>query len=122
MNKKVVLIESDPWLGEHFGQVLERDGFAVMRVSHAYAAVDAINNDRPDAIGMSMMLSGVNGLNLLHELQSYTDTATIPVIVWSTQSDGASLEDLQPYGVQRVLDTTTMQPGDVAAAFRSVLA
>ncbi len=122
MNKKVVLIESDPWLGEHFGQVLERDGFAVTHVSHAYAAVDAINNDRPDAIGMSMMLSGVNGLNLLHELQSYTDTATIPVVVWSAQPDGVSLEDLQPYGVQRVLDTTTMQPGDVAAALRSVLA
>jgi len=122
MNKKVVLIEGDPWLGEHFGQLLAGDGFKVKLVSDAYAAMDAINDEQPEVICMSLTLSGANGLSLLHELQSYTDTAAIPVVVWGNRTSQVDLEDLRPYGVRRLLDVATMEPADLPATLRSVLA
>lgn len=120
MSRKVLVIEGEPWLSEHFENLLKRHEFDVAVTSNAYSAIDMVDDVRPDVIVMGLILSGANGLGLLHELQSYADTAKLPVIVCGNTT-GLSLEELQPYGVRRLLDTGTMQPDDLAAAVRSVL-
>lgn len=122
MSGRVLIIENEPWLGEHFERVLERADFDVVRAPNAYTAIDMINENPPNVICMSLLLSGANGLNLLHELQSYADTAVIPVIVWSDRSTALQLDDLRPYGVISILDTASLLPDDIPAAVRSALA
>ncbi len=117
---KVLVIESDPWLGERFEYALKKAGFGVRSTSNAYSAMDMVDEFRPDAIVMGLLLSGAGGLSLLHELQSYTDTAGVPVIVCSATN--VMLDELRPYGVERVLDSGAMKPDDLVAAVRSVLA
>lgn len=119
MSETVLIIESEQWLGDHYERVLKKSGFAVTRASHAYAAMDMIDDVPPAAIVMSLLLSGTSGIGLLHELQTYVDTARIPIVVYSTRPD-MRLEDLEPYGVKRLLDSVSMQPEDVVAAVRSV--
>lgn len=119
---KVLIIESEPWLGEHFEKTLERDGFAVSITSNAYSAMDSVDEFHPDVIVMGLLLSGAGGLSLLHELQSYSDTANVPVIVCDNNVSDLSLDELKPYGVRKLLDASTMRPEDVTAAVRSVLA
>ncbi len=121
MSAQVLIIESEPWLGEHFERTLHKDGFDVRSVSNAYIAMDMINEQLPGVIVMNLQLSGAGGLNLLHELQSYTDTGAVPVIVCSNRPE-LSLEELRPYGVTRLLDTVTMRPSDLPATIRSVIA
>ncbi|USN96337.1 MAG: response regulator [Candidatus Nomurabacteria bacterium] len=118
-NKTVLIVESEPWLGDHYERVLTKNGFTVSRASNGYAAIDMIDEKLPEAIVMSLLLSGTSGLGLLHELQTYVDTAKIPVIVCGGQLD-LKLEDLEPYGVKRLLDSASMRPDDVVAAVRSV--
>ncbi len=121
-NIKVLVIESEPWLGEHFERSLQKHGFSVVVTSNAYSAMDIIDETQPDVIVMGLLLSGAGGLSLLHELQSYTDTADVPVIVCSGATHTVRLEDLRAYGVQRVLDTGTMRPDDLPATIKSVFA
>lgn len=118
---KVLIVESEPWLGEQFQRVLQKHGFETELTSNAYSAIDIVDTMQPDIIVMGLLLSGAGGLGLLHELQSYTDTAKVPVIVCSDETATISLDDLRPYGVLRVLDTGSMQPDDLPAAVRSVL-
>jgi DNA-binding response OmpR family regulator len=121
MGKQTVLIvESEPWLGDQYQRSLEKNDFEVIRATNAYAAIDMIDENSPAAIVMSLLLSGAGGLGLLHELQTYIDTADIPVIVCSSLPN-LRLDDLEPYGVKRILDNTSMQPDDIAASVRSVL-
>lgn len=122
MSKRVLIIENEPWLSERYEQTLRHANFEVVSTSNAYSAIDIVDEQRPDAIVMGLTLSGVGGLGLLHELQSYSDTAVIPVVVCGSSSEKLSLEELQPYGVRQLLDIATMQPRDVAAAVRSALA
>lgn len=122
MSTHVLIIESEPWLSEHFERTLNKDGFVVRSVSNAYMAMDMINDQLPQVIVMNLQLSGTGGLNLLHELQSYTDTGKVPVVVCSDRATELSLDELRPYGVMRLLDTVTMQPQDLPATIRSVLA
>ncbi len=121
MSQVVLVIESEPWLGDHYEQSLQKSGYAVARASNPYAAIDMIDEQQPTAIVMSLLLSGAGGLGLLHELQTYVDTAAIPVIVCSSLPN-IKLDDLKPYGVMRLLNSATMQPNDIAMAVRSVLA
>lgn len=118
---KILVVESEPWMGEQFGRTLTKNGFEVTVTSNAYSAMDSVDEVKPDVIVMGLLLSGAGGLSLLHELQSYTDTAEVPIIVCCL-SDEVSLDELRPYGVKRVLDSGTMKPNDLAGAVRSVLA
>lgn len=119
---KVLIIESDPWLSEHFEQLLTKNNFIVKTALNAYTAMDEISENQPDVVVMGLLLSGADGLVLLHELQSYVDTAKIPIIVCSDRAGELSLDDLVPYGVVRLIDTGTMKPDELPAAVRSVLA
>lgn len=120
MSQNILIVESEPWLGDHYQRIFEKHGFSVDRASHAYAAIDIIDEKPPVAIVMSLMLNGPGALALLHELQSYVDTGSIPVVVCTSLSQ-VTLEELQPYGVQRLIDSASMQPNDVVGAVRSVL-
>lgn len=121
MNPVVLIVESNQWLGDQYQRTLEQEGFAVKRASNGYGAIDSIDDTPPSAIVMSLMLDGPGALGLLHELQSYADTADIPIIVCMNTPNIAS-DELEPYGVKRIIDSATMKPGDVPAAVRSVLA
>jgi len=122
MSQAVLIVESEPWLGDHYQRTLEKGGdFTTLRATNAYAAMDMIDETPPVAIVLSLLLSGTSGLGLLHELQTYVDTAEIPVIVCSSLPD-VRLNELEPYGVKRLLNSTLMRPDDLPTAVRSVLA
>jgi|SRR5690606_20750210 len=116
----VLLVDDDVWLLEHYTDLLSAAGHQVISAKNAVVAIDLIDKQAPDVIVLDVLLPGATGFSLLHELQSYDDTATVPVIICSGLTDDLSLDDLAPYGVRRLLDKTTMTPDDLLAAVRSV--
>lgn len=116
----VLIIEDDLWLAEQFQRTLNRAGFSSRHVSSGHGAMDAIDEQSPDAIVLDMLLTGGTALTLLHELQSYVDTAEIPVILCTNLASQVTMQDMAPYGVRRIIDKMTMQPDDIVTAARSV--
>lgn len=116
----VLIVEDDAWQADQLTRQLERAGHQVQAVPHALAAIDAIDQQTPDVILLDMMLPGANGMTLLHELRSHADLADIPVIVCSTTD--VSPDTLRPYGVQAVLDKSTMTNDDVVRSVARVAA
>jgi CheY-like chemotaxis protein len=88
---------------------------------HAPSAIVAIDDLWPDVIVLDVLLTGGTAFTLLHELQSYGDTGQVPVILCTNMAESLKLEDLERYGVKRIVDKTTMQPDDLVAAVRGVL-
>ena len=78
-------------------------------------AIDAINaissGQLPDLIFLDVLLDGPDGFTLLHELVSYTDTATIPVVIVSSLD--FTRHDLSTYGVVGVLKKDTLTPQEI---------
>lgn len=118
---RVVVVEDDVWLGQHFERTLISEGYDVKVVSHALDAIEVIDTKIPDVIVLDVLLTATTGFALLHELQSYDDTARIPVVLCTNLADSFRLEDVAPYGVRRILDKTTMLPEDLVAAIRSIV-
>jgi CheY-like chemotaxis protein len=117
----VLIVEDDRWQAEQHERVLNRAGYETTVALHALAAIEAIDDIHPDVIVLDVLLVGNTAFTLLHELQTYSDTGNIPVIMCTNLGSDLSIDDLRPYGVRRVLDKTTMVPNDLIAAVQSVL-
>jgi CheY-like chemotaxis protein len=120
-NQSVLIVEDDKWLAEQYERVLRKEGYKVTISLHAQAAIEAIDKILPDAIIMDVLLTGSTAFTLLHELQSYSDTGEIPVILCTNLATELSLDDVKPYGVRQLLDKTTMLPDDLITTLKSVL-
>jgi CheY-like chemotaxis protein len=117
----ILVVEDDEWLAEQHVRTLHGAGFQAAHVPHALAAINSVDTKRPSAIVLDVFLAGPNAFTLLHELQSHSDLAAIPVILCTNSADDIAREDLEAYGVQQVLDKTTMKPTDLVAAVKKAL-
>lgn len=117
----VLIVEDDQWLAEQHARTLAAAGIRADFAVHALAAIDAIDQKMPDALVLDVLLAGPNAFTLLHELQSHADLASIPVILCTNSADQLASEDIEAYGVKRVLDKATMLPGDLVTAIKKVL-
>lgn len=118
--KKVLIIEDDAWLAEHYARRLEKLGYQIRQTDNGIEGIEIIDNFRPDVIILDILLPGPNGLVLLHELQSHSDLAVIPVIVCS--SIGAvPEEDMAIYGVREVIDKSSMDLDSLEVALGRVM-
>lgn len=117
---RVLLVEDDVWLAELEAMVLKNAQYDVAIAPHAIAAIELVEHFKPEVIVTDMLLAGSTVFAFLHELQSYTDTNTIPVILCTNLAEQVHKEQLASYGIRRVIDKTTMHPDDIVAAVRAV--
>jgi CheY-like chemotaxis protein len=121
MMGRVVVVEDDTWLAEHYLRVLRRDGYEAYHAPHAVSAIEIIDQVEPNVILLDVLLTGTTALVLLHELQSHADLANIPIVLATNLADQISLDDVKSYGVKRILDKATMHPEDIVAAIRGAM-
>lgn len=116
---RVLLIEDDRWLSEILASAFD-DSFAVEIAHDPIDAMTKIDTNLPDVIVLDVLLTATTAFTLLHELQSYVDTAQIPVILCTSLASTLSHDDVAAYGVRQIIDKTTMKPIDLVRAVRSV--
>lgn len=105
---RVLLIEDDNWLAESYLRALQQ--FECRLSTDSQQAIQQVNDWLPDCIVADIVLPGGLVIDLLHELQSYGDTKTIPVIICSSIAAKYRLEDLASYGVVALCDKAALRP------------
>jgi|JI10StandDraft_1071094.scaffolds.fasta_scaffold402489_2 CheY-like chemotaxis protein len=108
MKPKLLLIEDDRWLADSYMHVLEE--YDIDSAVSGQDAMDLIDVNDYDLIIADVMLERGLVIDLLHELQSYDDTAQLPIVLCTTLAQRIKLEDVRAYGVVAVLDKTTLTP------------
>ena len=117
---RVLLVEDDAWLAEVEFNSISDAGYEVMIAPHAPAAIELVDSFHPEVIVLDVLLAGSTAFALLNELQSYSDTGPVPVILCTNIADQFDATKLKEYGILKVVDKTTMHPEDLLAAIRSV--
>ena len=82
--KRILIIDDDEHIGNLEQELLEREGYAVLRAYSGTEALLLLKRTRPDLVLLDLMLPGLGGEALLPELDG------IPVIVVSAK---AGVED-----------------------------
>ncbi len=117
----VLLVEDDHWLAESYQHVLERAGFTVQIAHGITEALRNVDSSVPDVLVVDMLLDDTTAMSLLHELQSYDDTRTIPVVLCTALTHPSITADtLHGYGVRAVLDKATLTPEQFVTVLQEV--
>lgn len=119
--KKVLIIEDDPWFAQSLQLPLKAAGYESEIASNVFAAMEAVDGFEPDVILIDLLLAGSTAFNLMHELQSHSELANIPLIVCSNLAHTLSIKELQSYGVKKILNKSEVTPEEIVASVGAVL-
>lgn len=117
--KKLLIVEDDKNWADILGKFAVDVGVEYRVAVSGGQAIEIIDDWRPDALILDMLLAGETAIALLNELRSYADLASLPIVV-CTNID-VDLKDLRPLGVKAILNKTSMRPNEARAIFREVL-
>lgn len=83
----VLVVDDDPGTRSLLRLILETEGHAVVEAAHGGEALNIIRlNAVPDVLVTDLMMPVLNGLELIERLQAEPMTATIPIVVVSSNS------------------------------------
>lgn len=81
MNKTVLIVDDDVHIGNMLEEVLNIEGYTVLRAYSGTEALLILNSTSPDLVLLDLMLPGLNGEEILPKISE------IPVIVVSAKAD-----------------------------------
>ncbi|HLW17527.1 MAG TPA: response regulator [Actinomycetota bacterium] len=88
--------------------IFERAGHRVMEAPHGQAALEAIQDQRPDVIVTDLMMPVMDGRELLENLKADPQTASIPVIMLTANPNGAIGADIvmrKPFSNSEIVES-----------------
>lgn len=127
MKHVVLMVEDDIWLAQMYADALESDKSC--RVLHAATADEALEqldaNSEVELIVLDMFLPEHNGIEFLHEIASYGDLNSLPIVVLSSVSEhdlGMNTERWRHYGVVSYLYKPATKPYDLLVEVKKQIA
>lgn len=118
MPTKRALIVDDSRSARHIlGRMLESFGLEVDAVEAAELALTYLQTTRPDVIFMDHLMPGMDGFAAVRVIKANPDTATIPVLMYTSQEGEMYLSQARALGAMGVLPKT-LKHADVAEALQ----
>lgn len=117
---QILIIEDDKIMAECIARAIDKVVAAEINYcSNAITAMQTLDDKLPDLICLDILLDGPDGFSLLNELNSYPDTAQIPIVIITSLN--LQNQNLQHYNVRKVLQKETMTPLDIGETVQQIL-
>lgn len=111
--KIIAIIDDDLYIGNMLEEVLDKEGYGVLRAYSGTEALYLLSEKKPDLVLLDLMLPGLSGEEVLPKIKD------IPVIVLSAKVDvqnkvnlllgGAADYMTKPFDIQELLARITVQ-------------
>jgi CheY-like chemotaxis protein len=95
--------------------MLETHGLQVDTAESGEQALDYLRGARPDVVFMDHLMPGMDGFEAVRAIKSNTQTAAIPVVMYTSQEGERYLQEARKVGALGVL-SKTLKPTDVSRA------
>ncbi len=104
MPHKCALIVDDSRTARHFlARILQRHQIHVEMAASAEEALEFLAHERPDVIFMDHMMPGMDGFQAVSAIKSNPATATIPIMMYTSQSGELYVSQARALGAVGVL-------------------
>ena len=115
--RQVLVVDDEPHIRTVLRGYLEAEGFAVSEAADGEAAVRQVRQAAPDLVLLDVMLPGIDGLEALRQLRTFSDVYVILVTARAEEVDklvglGVGADDYV---------TKPFSPREVAARVKAVL-
>ena len=115
--RRVLVVDDEPHIRAVLRGYLEADGFAVSEAADGEAAVRQLHQQSPDLVLLDVMLPGMDGIEVLRQVRTFSDVYVILVTARAEEVDklvglGVGADDYV---------TKPFSPREVAARVKAVL-
>ena len=83
MAKHILIVDDTADLLRLMRMMLEEDNHQVSVLDSGHGVLEYTRANKPDLIVLDLRLGEVSGINVLHDLKTDPDTASIPVVVYT---------------------------------------
>jgi CheY-like chemotaxis protein len=111
--KRALIVDDSKSARLFLARVLENYDIDVDSAESAEAAIDYLNNNHPDVIFMDHMMPGMDGLQAVQAIKTDPRTATIPIMMYTSQEGELYLGQARALGAVGVLPKQ-IKPADVS--------
>src|SRR5580765_7815085 len=111
--KRALIVDDSKSARLFLARVLEKYDIDVDSAESAAAAIDYLTSNRPDVIFMDHMMPGMDGLQAVQAIKNDPRTATIPIMMYTSQEGELYLGQARALGALGVLPKQ-IKPTDVS--------
>jgi DNA-binding response OmpR family regulator len=90
--KTIIVVEDEQDAAEMFAEMMRVNGFRVLKATGSKIAISMIDEEKPAAVILDIMMPDISGLEVLRHLQREPNLACIPVVVVSAKSLPADIK------------------------------
>jgi DNA-binding response OmpR family regulator len=84
--KTIIVVEDEQDAAEMFAEMMRVNGFRVLKATGTKPAMSMIDDEKPAAVILDIMMPDISGLEVLRYMHSEPHLASIPVIVVSAKT------------------------------------
>jgi two-component system chemotaxis response regulator CheY len=81
--RRILIVDDESSMRFLLRMILENAGYEILEAHHGAAALERINEWRPDLVVTDLMMPVMNGRDLVGRLRADPETASIPILLIS---------------------------------------
>jgi CheY-like chemotaxis protein len=117
--KKALIVDDSRLARAALSKLLVEHGVAADTAESAEVALEYLKHSRPDVVFLDHLMPGLDGFQALDAIKKNPATATIPVMMYTSQEGELYLGQARALGALGVLPKT-LQPAEVGRVLRSL--
>jgi len=117
----ILIVEDVAGYRRVYQDALEANGYEVLDTDDGIWGLQLALDERPDLILLDLILPGMHGFDVLKEIRSNSDTASIPVIVFSALGEGKDIRKAMELGANDYAVKGLVSPQEMLAKIRVIL-
>lgn len=100
MKKKIMFVDDQDYVLELVTEILENEGFEVIKAKSGYQCLDKLKKVKPDLILMDVMMPGMTGKETIEKIRANPKTKGLKIAYLTvTRSTGFEAKTMKELGV-----------------------
>ena len=112
--RKLLLVEDNDISLYILRELLDRPWLSLIEARNGEQALDVVSREHPDAVILDLLMPGMDGFEVLHQLRSHAETRDLPVVVCTskslTQQDRQLLQEMRAGLISKSDMASTLAP------------
>ncbi|HBG81214.1 TPA: response regulator [candidate division CPR2 bacterium] len=118
---RVLIVEDYSRIADMYEQKLKLEGFSVEVASNGELALEKIGTFKPQLVLLDIMMSGMDGLQVLQKIRSNIETKSIKVIILSNLDSKEIIDKAEALGIDDYITKSDLTPKEVVDKIKIVL-
>ena len=118
---KVAIIEDDPAIIQMYKLKFETEGYEVKTAGDGMAGLELIEAFEPDAVLLELMMTNMNGMEMLSKLRSMAGGRDVKVIGLTNMGDNETATKVYRMAADDYIVKADMTPLQVGARVRGLM-